>query len=510
MLEMFRTVARQRPALIAVEGGGPGETTTYASLWRAVCSLSRQIDGAEAGGRAVALLLPANAGYVAAVYACLASRRRCVLLDDSYPESRNALIAARTGVGLVLCTPERAAALAWPGVKTIGVAADTVGPKGAGEFVEPSGPALGLDEPAFILCTSGSSGEPKPIVHSQRTMLHWVRVCHDSLHVRADDRVLSLSSFSSLGGFTGLLTYSLAGSCLQLLDLKTAGLSGLIDTLASRPVTVLRAAPSLLRSLAKLPEARAALVGVRAVQTYGEPLLKADLAGWRPLLPPDCLVRGTYGSTEASGLSWFAGSDDPHDAIHVPAGVLFPDSVAAIVDEDGVDCRPGEAGELWIRSRYNALGEWAGGRLVEGRLVPHSSGDGTRVYRTGDIARCHPDGVFVVLGRRDRMAKVNGQRLEPSEIEAALRAHAAVAEAEVIMLAASPVAFVVAHPDPPADLVQQLRGLLRASLPAFMMPSRIVRVDAMPRLPGGKVDGVALARMAQPAAGAVDAAKTPT
>ncbi|MEO7007636.1 MAG: AMP-binding protein, partial [Caldimonas sp.] len=248
IVEMFRAIARDHPAAIAVECDG--EATTYASLWRAVCRLSKRIDEAGAAACAVAILLPATAGYVAAVYACVASRRRCVLLDDSYPESRNALIAARTGVGLVLCSAERAGALAWPDVKALGL---PEGADEAGAVVEPSGPALGLDDPAFILCTSGSSGEPKPIVHSQRTMLHWARVSHDALHVRADDRVVSLSSFSSLGGFNGLLTYSLAGGCLQLLDLKAAGFSGLLATLASRPVTVLRAAPSLLRSLAKLP-----------------------------------------------------------------------------------------------------------------------------------------------------------------------------------------------------------------------------------------------------------------
>jgi acyl-coenzyme A synthetase/AMP-(fatty) acid ligase len=104
------------------------------------------------------------------------------------------------------------------------------------------------------------------------------------------------------------------------------------------------------------------------------------------------------------------------------------------------------------------------------------------------------------------MAKVNGQRLEPSEIEGVLRAHPAVADAEVIMQAARPVAFVVGRRDAPADLVTRLRGLLRESLPAFMMPSRIVPIDSMPRLPGGKVDGVALARMAVGVEGAVAAA----
>ena len=494
IVEMLRALAHERPASIAVELDGA--TTTHAGLWRAVCRLARRIAAADASKRPVAILLPAGVGYVAAVYACLAAGRICVLLDDSYPDARNALIAARTGAGLVVCTPERAAAPTWPGVAWLGLDEHATPVDPDGDLEEALDRPLPLDDPAFILCTSGSSGEPKPIVHSQRTLLHWARTTHDALHVRADDRVLSLSSLSSLGGFTGLLNFGLAGVCLQMIDLKAAGLSGLLDTLTTRPVTILRAAPSLLRSLARLPEAGRAFAALRAVQTYGEPLLKADLAEWRPLLPATCRVRCTYGSTEASGLSWFAGDDDDHDPVRVAAGVLMPDTLAAIVDEAGRDCARGEPGELWIRSRYNALGEWADGRTVAGRLEPHRSGDGTRVYRTGDIARCHADGVFVVLGRADRMAKVNGQRLEPSEIEGVLRGHAAVAEAEVVMQAALPVAFVVARAGAPADLVAMLRGLLRTTLPAFMMPSRIVPIDAMPRLPGGKVDAIALARIA--------------
>jgi acyl-coenzyme A synthetase/AMP-(fatty) acid ligase len=515
IVEMLRALARARPASIAVELDGA--TTTHAELWRAVCRLARRIATADPSARPVAILLPASVGYVATVYACLAAGRICVLLDDTYPDARNALIATRTGAGLVVCTPERAAAPAWPGAAWLGL--DEHANANANAHANPldpdagveealDGPALRLDDPAFILCTSGSSGEPKPIVHSQRTMLHWARTTHDALHVRADDRVLSLSSLSSLGGFTGLLNFGLAGVCLQMLDLKAGGLSALLDTLTTRPVTILRAAPSLLRSLARLPEASRAFAGLRAVQTYGEPLLKADLAQWRPLLPAACRVRCTYGSTEASGLSWFAGDDDEHDPLRVASGILMPDTLAAVVDESGRDCPRGEPGELWIRSRYNALGEWADGRTVAGRLVPHRSGDGTRVYRTGDIARCHADGVFVVLGRADRMAKVNGQRLEPAEIEGVLRSHAAVAEAEVVMQAALPVAFVVARPGAPADLVARLRSLLRTTLPAFMMPSRIVSIDAMPRLPGGKVDALALARSAAagPLAGAPAAA----
>lgn len=502
MLETLRSVTSARPDGTAIEDDDGA--LTFAALSRAVARLAAAIEAARPEAAPVGILLPASAAYTVGVFACLAARRLGVLLDDTFPEARNAAVAAETGVNLVLATSRVAASLDWPGVVVIDIA-DLLDDRA----LAPGLPArhLGLDEPAFVLCTSGSSGRPKPIAHSQRTMLHWARTTHDALHVRPKDRVLSLSSPSALGGFTGLLSYPLAGASSQMLDVKAAGLGGLLRVLSTRPVSILRAAPSLLRVLVQLPEAAAAFAGLRIVQTYGEPLMKADVAALRPALPPGCHIRTTYGSTEASGLSWFAGDPDEHDALRVATGALMPDTAAAILDDEGRSCAPGEAGELVIRSRYNALGEWVGGRLVPGRLEPDPSDPTCRIYRTGDIARCHADGVFVVLGRKDRMMKVNGQRFEPAEIEAVLRRSPGVKRAEVVVSSldgpARPLAFVVPADGAAPRLTGALREALRASLPSFMMPLRIVLVSAVPLLPGGKVDAAALLAMA---AGGADAA----
>ena len=509
ILDLFRRQARRHPNAIAVEAGGVA--TSFGQLMRAAARLGTEITLAGPARGPVGILLPSDAGYVAAVFACLLAGRTCVLLDDSYPESRNRLVATQTGLDTLVCGAATTPAGDWPALQIVEVRPDTQH-DGDGDGAPPPGRLLGIDDPAFVLCTSGSSGQPKAIAHSQRTMLHWARTTHEALHVRADDRVLSLSSLSTLGGLTGLLNYLLAGVCVQMCDIKSQGLGGLLDTLGTRPVTILRAAPSLLKSLSRLPECAGAVRHLRAVQTYGEALLKADLQSWRPLLPPACLVRTTYGSTEASGLSWFAGAGagDDYDPLRVAGGVLMPDTLAAIVDEEGVPCRIGEVGELHVRSRYNSLGEWVGGRVDTGLFLPHDAGDGTRIYATGDLARCHPDGVFVVHGRRDRMAKVNGQRLDPAEIERVLRAQPGVAEAELIVHgpAGRLLAFVGLADNAPAGTTQLLRTAVRAALPAFMMPSRIVVVGAWPRLPGGKVDAVALHRLADEPVAAAPAGST--
>jgi len=466
VIAMLREVAARHPDRVAIEDDAGA--MTYAALMRAVARVAGKL--APAAGP-VGILLPSSAAYAVAVFAALAAGRVSVLLDAGYPGARTAAIVHATGVDTLLGEADVAAALH-----------DAAPAPALPETY------LDLDAPAFVLCTSGSAGAPKAIAHSQRAMLHWARTTHDALHVRPDDCVVSLSSPATLGGFTALLSYPLAGASIRMLDLITSGLGGLTETLRDGKITILRSTPSLLRSLAELAEARGALQGIRVAQTYGEPLMKTDLAVLRGVLPGFCLVRSTYGSTEASGLSWFAEGADEYDPHRVASGVLMPDTSAVIVDEDGRAVPPGMAGELWIRSRYNALGAWSrDGLAAAGRM-----------FRTGDIARYHCDGVFVILGRRDRMAKINGQRLEPAEVEAALRRLPEVAGAAVLIrpgeAGAALTAFVVARagasPAPPA-----LRRALRSALPAFMVPARIAVVDAIPLLPGGKTDEAALLGM---------------
>jgi acyl-coenzyme A synthetase/AMP-(fatty) acid ligase len=498
MIERLQSVAARRAdEVVAVDAEG---SLTFAQLMRLVDRLADAIERHQAAPGRVAILLPAGRAYLVAVFACLAARRVAVLLDAGHPEARNVAIAAATGVTLVL-TQGEAELVARPVAMALGVeltfGSDAAsGPVRTTAMREP----LDLDAPAIILCTSGSTGLPKAIVHSQRTMLHLARTAHDALHVNADDRVIMLSSPSSLGGITPLLSYPLGGASLHLIDIRASGISGLLSELSNQSITILRAAPSFLRGMARLPESAQAFARLRIVQTYGEPLTKSDVQLLRAVLPRQCFIRTTYGSTEAGGISWFADDSDMHDPVRVAAGALLPDTQAAIVDASGASCARGEVGELMVRSRYHALGEIIDGRLVAGRLEPDPLDATRRIYRTGDFARCDRDGIFVVLGRADRMANINGQRVEPAEIESVLRRHPDVDKAEVLAHgrgnATALTAFVVALPGRAAGLETALREQVRGSLPSFMVPSRIVLVEQMPLLPGGKVDAQALRALA--------------
>jgi acyl-coenzyme A synthetase/AMP-(fatty) acid ligase len=358
---------------------------------------------------------------------------------------------------------------------------------------------LGQDAPAFIICTSGSTGQPKAIVHSQRTVLHQVAGLVDEFHLSPRDRFLIATSAATTAGLFTLLT-PLCGCALHLVAMGRGGVQALRAALTARPVTVLRAGPSLIRVVARLPDARAMFAGLRILRSTGEPLLHADVEVMRACLPPGCLINNAYGATELSGTGWFVHPGDSQDPVRVAAGILDPGTEARIVDPDGHPCPPGEVGELWMRSRFAALGEWQEGRLVPGRLEPDPADPSLRIYRTGDLARLTPDGAFVVLGRMDRMVKVGGIRVELAEVEAALRRSPEVAQAAVLAQESGGrvllVAFVVPADAAHAGIEARLRDLLAHALPAAMRPARIMAIGAIPLLPGGKRDEAALLRMA--------------
>ncbi|WP_137125707.1 AMP-binding protein [Roseomonas sp. HF4] len=492
-LESLRRVVAASPDAVACQDDA--RTLTFHELWRATARLATLLRGSKVRGP-VGILLPNGVLYPVAVLACLAAGRIAVLLDASYPEARNAELIRLTGVRLMLAAAgmrDTASACGLPFL-----AAEVALTEAGDPFPPPSG-WMGQDMPAFVVCTSGSTGRPKAVVYSQRGLLHQAGGLIDALHLSARDRFLFVTSGATIAGLWTMFAL-LSGCALRLVALDDVGLQGLRAALRGPPVTVLRGGPSLFRLLARLPDAPSLLATLRVLRSTGEPLLHADVEALRAVLPPACLIVNGYGATELSGTAWVARPGDAQDTVRVAAGFLDPGTEAKIVDADGNPCPPGEVGELWLRARHAALGEWQDGRLVPGRLEPDLSDPSLRIYRSGDLARLAPDGAFVVLGRKDRMVKVKGWRVEPAEVETVLRGSPEVAGAAVIAREAGGRAVLVAFVVPvagiaPGGLQERLRARLAAALPEAMRPARILLIEALPLLPGGKRDDAALARL---------------
>jgi aryl carrier-like protein len=182
----------------------------------------------------------------------------------------------------------------------------------------------------------------------------------------------------------------------------------------------------------------------------------------------------------------------------ITIGRPIANTIVRIVDARMDLCPIAVPGELCIGGAGVSLGYWNRPELTAERFVDDPFAPGMKLYRTGDLARWGEEGTLEHLGRLDFQVKLRGFRIELGEIEATLSRHPAVREAVVIAREDVPgeqnlVAYVVAQ-DPPAELPEKLRALLRKAMPEYMVPSHFVTLKAMPLTPNGKVDRKALPR----------------
>lgn len=432
----------------------------------------------------MALLLPSKAAYIAAWFACAAAGRTMLMVELANPPARNAQLLEAAGATLVLHDGDAAATAAMggrPGLRIDG----QLPPRP----LRPGG--LTVDEPAFLFATSGSSGLPKLVVYSQATVQGKVQCSAMVMGVEPGDTVMIAGSHANFGVLHHALVFLMCGGTVCLHDMREGGLSGMFAAIERFGVNHLRFTPSLFRMVVAMPEADAALRRARAIRFAGEPLLRADIERARAHVAPDCAIQNLYGSTESMIFFWSDRTETLPPGAVVPNGRIYPVAEFMLLDDAGHPVPAGSAGELVISSRLHALGDWIGGRVDPSRFPPDPRGGGRRLYRTGDIARLMPDGTMIVQGRKDRLLKINGQRVSLLEIEATLRIMPGCADVAVLPRqrdgATQLLAFLVlddtgAYPADPG-------AWLAARLPRYMVPARFVRVAGLPLMPGGKVDG---------------------
>lgn len=489
--ERFRSIANLHPERIAIDDGA--RAVSYREALRVVCALTALIVAETAPGDLVGILLPAAVEFPLAMLACLAAGRLFVPLDLHYPRAWLEGVMADSGMAAVLGRFDdgESAGLVPAGVHQI----DLAKPLSESSIV-PASPA-GPDDPAFVLFTSGSTGRPKGIVNSQRALLQRVAQYVNAAHVSERDRFLPLSSECTIAGLRERLTALLTGATLHLIDVQRAGARQILNRLGEAQITMVYAVPALLRSLMQLGADKAPS-SLRVVRVGGDAVLWSDVEALRAWLPAECRIELGYSSTEAPIMQWFVPQDFPQEGSRVPLGYPLPGNALAILGEDGGAVAPGETGELVVRSPYVALGRWIGGRCVTEDFPSDPKDPSCRILHTGDLVRLRADGLIDLIGRKDRQLKIRGQRVEPGELEAALRRQAGVQDAAVFPRRVGAswwlIAYVVA-PQADETFAADLKATLRGALPPALQPQRIHVIDAIPRLASAKLDSGALAAL---------------
>ncbi len=470
-------------------------TLTYAELNHSANRLARAlIERCGEAAQPVALLLGEDTRLITAMLAVAKAGKFYVPLDPAHPPGRLANIIRSSGAAGLVADATCGGIVA--GFENVDLPTLDIGVAGA-DMAEDD---LRLQVPsgalAQLLFTSGSTGEPKGVMHSHRALMHTVYRHASSLAITAADRLTLLGARSSAQCMTGIWKALLNGSSLYPYKIRDEGLPGLADWLAANEITIYTSSASVFRYFGEMVDSSRSFPSLRIVQLGGEPIARHDFGLFQKRFPPTCVMVNTLSATECGSLRQnVLKSDATVTETLIPVGYPVPEVDVLLWDDEGREVPTGEAGELVVRSAYLADGYWRQPELSAAYFLPDPDGGDRRLFRTGDLGRIRADGCMEHLGRKDFCLKIRGNRVELAEIEAALLEMPGVKQQVVMAREDGPgeprvVAYIVAGPERPT--VPALRGHLARFLPDYMIPSAYVFMESLPTGPTGKVDRKAL------------------
>ncbi|GAA0675630.1 hypothetical protein GCM10010193_30800 [Kitasatospora atroaurantiaca] len=498
-------------------------TVTYAELDARANRLARTlVDRGVGTDVLVPVVAERSLEMLVAVYAVLKAGGAYLPVDPTYPEDRIHYLLQDSGAKLALARRSSLELVPWE-VEAVDLDDE------ASYAEDASSPAVAgsSTDLAYVIYTSGSTGNPKGVAVEHRSAVNRITWMQKAYPVAPGDVILQKTSISFDVSVWELFWWGFEGAAVCLLPPGAEkNPEAIIEAVKRHGVTTLHFVPSMLAvflDYARSLGATGALAGLRQVFASGEALPPHLAARFGELLTSAAGTRliNLYGPTEAT-------VDVSHHALpvgveprRVPIGAPIDNIRLHIVDHRLRPQPVGIPGELCIAGVGLAREYLGRPELTAEKFVENPFEGEQRIYRTGDLARWLPDGTVEYLGRIDNQVKVRGFRIEPGEIEEQLRRHPAVAEAVVVPHRAADeqvylYGYVTLGQRGPAQEgpdEKELKEHLRGILPEHMVPARIVRIDALPVTPNGKLDRRALPEppaTGQTAGAAYTAPSTPT
>ncbi|MFQ6852596.1 amino acid adenylation domain-containing protein [Streptomyces sp. 35M1] len=486
VVQQFQEQVDRNPDSIALTGP-EGDVTFRQLSGRADAVAAELLDLGAGRGTLVGLLAGRTVAGMAAIWGVLKAGAAYLPLDPQQPDHRLAGLVADAGV--TICLTERAYAdrefADRAGARTVlleDLAESTRRPAGAD--VRPG-------DLAYVIYTSGSTGRPKGVEIEHRQLTTFVSWATRVYGVDAASRFALFTSLAFDLSNTALFVPLLAGGSIALVPDEPNHVV-LRDMLENSGANALKLTPTHLDLISRFDLAPS---GFRAVIAGGE-LLRTSVADRaQRLFGPDCGIFNEYGPTETTIGCMTRRYEAERDAGRpsVPIGVPTDNTRIHLLDGDGRFVAPGEVGEMHLAGDQLARGYRGRPDLDRERFT--ALADGTRVYRSGDLARMLPSGELESVGRNDEQVKVLGYRIEPAEIARTLEEHPAVATAFATGLVKPGTrdkvlcAYVVLCGD---ATVEELTAHVTERLPRYMVPTATFVVPDLPRTVNEKVDVSAL------------------
>jgi amino acid adenylation domain-containing protein len=497
-----------------------GETVlSYTELNQITNRIARTIIAkVGSGNHPVASLLGQGLDFVCANWGIWKAGKISVPLGDGFPDSVLAKMIEHAQARLILCndeTVETAMRVAGSADRILNLS-QTDDHQDSGNL----GLDIGPDDLAMIVYTSGSTGSPKGVTHSHRSMLWTIRYAGNRFDVRPQDRYSLLHTPSAVSAQTTVTRAHLFGASVYPYNVKQNLSNRLGPWMLQEKITHYHSVPTLFRLFMAALDGGVIFPDVRFVWLGGEAVTQNDFHLWREHFSANCQLVNNLGATETMGISHcFFNRDDLTnltDQAILPLGREYDGKAITIIDEQGHSLPPNTIGEIAVTSKYISPGYWRDEELTRKKFL---QGFGTadpadkdlRTYVTGDLGKLSKDGSLTHLGRKDEQFKIRGYRIEPAAIEQAIKNalqidHVAVVKREAPNGQAFLVAFYVASEGSggraidPAPLQRQLAQ----TIPDYMVPVRFEALVSFPLTATGKID-----RRALPELPALEGTSTP-
>ena len=494
--DLFKTQCERTPQVVALSEGK--RNLTFSQLHQQSNRLAHYLEKLGAGrGSRIALCVERSAAMSVTLLAILKTGAAYVPLDPYHPADRMRFMLEDSEARLLVTQSGVLKRFPFSPAKTVSLDLDSprIAQESDGDLSTPIGPG----DPAYVLYTSGSSGQPKGVEGTHAGAINRMRWMWERYPFEAGEVCCQKTNLGFVDSVWEIFGPLLAGVGSVILPAEVVrDPEELLRSLAAERVTRMVVVPSLLRGLLDhAPNLGERVPQLKLWSCSGEALSGELLRRFRAGFPEATLLN-IYGATEVSAdATWHeAGENDTGATVAI--GKPISNTQVYVLDRQRNPVPVGVRGEIYVGGEGLALGYWNRAELTAERFVenPIAPEESQRLYRTGDLGRWRGDGEIEYLGRVDGEVKLRGMRIDLGEIESVLMAYAGVREAAVEREEeggeARLVAYLVRGEGGETPDGRELRRHLRVKLPEHMVPARFVVMEQFPLLPSGKVNRKAL------------------
>jgi len=494
------------------------KSVTYSELDRQSSGVALKLQQSGIGkDDRVGIMLTKSIEQIVSLFGILKSGAIYVPIDPSAPAGRIAYMIRHCGIDCLITTSVTLNTLLSRSGDDIAVSTAIVIGKAGDElphgntavkylvpYIEEHGDTAGFQSmdmsdtcPAYILHTSGSTGNPKGVAISHLNALTFVEMAADFFAATASDRFCSHAPLHfDLSVFDIFVAVKCGAAIVLLPEMLTTFPVKLAEFIEKEQITVWNSVSSVLTMLAdKGMLERQSFDALRLVHFSGDIMPVKYLRLLKKHMRKATFYN-IYGQTEANSSLCYPIREIPDDdSWRIPVGTPFPNfDVFALNEDQQVVSRPGEEGELYVSSSTVALGYWNDRDMTQEKFVPDPRYPFLEktVYKTGDLVRIDESGNYTFSGRKDHMVKSRGYRIELEEIETVLSGHPEVAAAVAIPIpddiVGNRISAIICTVTGCFPTQENLAGYCAARLPKYMIPEIMEFRDSLPMTSSGKID----------------------